>query len=215
MKKIVCGAVLAGLVFSAGIVFCQTDAASPSKTALLEQEYALAKTPSTYFVFDFGAGAVRLKSKGIVLKEWPIAGIRIRGRGIGVMTYPLVKKTAYRAPQRKDITPGKAEPEKKPEPKSDDLDIMELSKMPVSYTLELPEDVRIIVRLRKSGFGRIAGDVGKFFSRGIGRSVKTIFRALKKRPFTDIELDFAEAIAAKNIYWAFFEGQKCILYQPE
>jgi len=215
MGKRVSMACLAGLVLSLGAAIGQNAAVSARQTEFLEQEYALAKNPSTYFVFNFETAKVALKSRGLTLKEWPVAKMRMWGRAGGVMTYPLVKKTAYRAPQRKDITPGKAEEEKKPAAKTDDLDILELGKMPVDYTLELPEDIRIKVRFQKKGAARIIGGIGRFFSRGIGRSVKTIIRGAKKRPFTDIELVFAEENAAKNIYWAFFEGQNCILYWPE
>lgn len=215
MKTRTFAAIGAGIVLAVGAAFGQSGAVSARRTAFLEQEYALAKSSATYFIFNFETATVSLKSRGLVLKEWPVAKMRIWGRAGGVMTYGLVRKTAYRAPQRKDITPGKAEAEQKPAPKDDDLGIMELGKMPVDYTLELPDEIRIKVRLQKKGFARIAGGIGRFFSRGIGRSVKTIVRGMGKRPFTDIELVFDDENAARNIYWAFFEEQKCILFWPE
>jgi len=209
------------MILSSGFAVGRETAVSARKTALLEQEYAIAKTSATYFIFNFETKTVALKAKGLVLKEWPFAKARTWGRAPGVMTYPLVRKTALEEPQRPDISPGKEEPEKdkekekKPAAKSDDLGLMELSKMPVRYTLELPDDIRIKVRLQKKGFGRIVEGFARFFSKGIGRSFKTISRGLKKSPFTDIDLVFADENAARNIYWAFFENQKCILYWPE
>ena len=211
------GLVAGTALLVAGAAGQEAAAPSPRKAARVEQEYGLARTPSTYFIFDFEAGKVFLKARGLVLKEWPVFQVKTWGRRGGVMTCPLLKKTAYNAPQRKDVTPGKAEDETdtKAKPKNDDLDILELVKMPVHFTLELPGDIRMNVRLRKSGFARILDGAGRLFSRGIGRSVKTIVRGIGKRPFTDIEIVFLEENAAKNIYWSFFEGQKCILYWPE
>ncbi|HOF82662.1 MAG: hypothetical protein PHF93_03860 [Acidobacteriota bacterium] len=211
------GLVAGTALLVAGAAGQEAAAPSPRKAARVEQEYGLARTPSTYFIFDFEAGKVSLKARGLVLKEWPIFKVKTWGRHGGVMTCPLLKKTAYNAPKRKDVTPGKAEDEtdKKPTAKNDDLDILELVKMPVNFTLELPGDIRMNVRLRKSGFARILDGAGRLFSRGIGRSVKTIVRGIGRRPFTEIEIIFLEESAAKNIYWSFFEGQKCILYWPE
>lgn len=211
-------AIIGLLLVLAGNVFGEKEAAvSAGKTALLEQEYAIARTSESYFLFDFEKKTVFLKAKGVVLKEWPFAKARTWGRAPGAMTYPLIRKTAIEEPKRKDITPGKEDPEKEKKiaVKSDDLDILELSKMPVRYTLELPDDIRIKVRLRKKGAGRIVESFARFFSKSIGRSFKTISRGLRKKPFTDIDLIFDEEYAAKNIYWAFFENQKCILYWPE
>lgn len=206
-------AFLAGLLLAHAAAFGQDVSARALR--FLEQEYALAKTPSTYFVFDFGTSTVSLRSRGMVLKEWPAVEVRTWGKTGAVMTYPLLRKTAYRASKRKDITPGKAEGENKAAAKTDDLDILELVKMPVAYTLELPGGIRIKVRMRKKGPARILDGFGRFFSRGFGRSAKTIVRGAMRRPFAEIEIFFTEENAAKNIYWSFFEGQKCILNWPD
>lgn len=217
MKTRVAAAVIlvSGLVLFQGADLGRAEDVSAHTILLLEQEYALAKTSSSYFIFNFETATVSLKARGMVLKEWPAVKVRVWGRTGGVMTFPLARKTAYRAPQRKDITPDKEGEEEKPEAKSDDLDILELVKMPVNYTLDLSKDVRIKVRYRRSGFNRILDGIGRFFSRGIARSAKTVVRGIIGRPFTEVELDFDDEIAAKNIYWSFFEGQKCILFWPE
>jgi hypothetical protein len=129
--------------------------------------------------------------------------------------YPPEKKSAIHPPQRTDITPGKEEAKVEPAKKSDDLDILELYKMPVDYTLELPDEIRIIVRPKKKGFAAELDGVGRFFSQGIGRPVKTILREIKKKSYTDIEIVFADNEDAQAVYWSFFEGQKCLLIWPD
>ncbi|MCX6566710.1 MAG: hypothetical protein NTW38_09895 [Candidatus Aminicenantes bacterium] len=213
--------VVLGCVVLAGFATGQEAAVSVLKTALIEQEYEIAKTSKSYVVFDFEAKIVALKAKGFVLKEWPIAKVRRWGRLTGLAPYPLERKSAIHEPKRKDITPNKTAPDKKaevkPDPKktSGDLDILELDKMPVDYTLWLPDQIRIIVRPHRRGLGAFLDGAGRIFSKGIARRVKTIFRAINKRPFTDIEIIFAEDKDAKGVYWSFFEGQKCILYWPD
>jgi hypothetical protein len=215
-----CGAVLGGIVL-AGFAAGQEAAVSARKTALIEQEYEIAKTSKSYFVFDFEAKTVALKAKGFALKEWPIFKVRRWGRLTGLTPYPLERKSAIHEPKRKDITPNKTEPDKKVEVKPDpkktggDLDILELDKMPADYTLWLPDQIRIIVRPHRKGLGALLNGVGRIFSKGIARPIKTIFRAIKKKPFTDIEIVFTDNKDAKGVYWSFFEGQKCILYWPD
>jgi len=214
-----CGA--AGFIVLAGFLAGQETAVSAKKTAMLEQEYEIAKTSNSYVVFDFEARIVALKAKGFVLKEWPILKVRRWGRLTGLTPYPLERKSAIHEPKRKDITPGKTEADKKagakPDPKktSGDLDILELDKMPVDYTLWLPDEIRIIVHPHRKSLGAVLAGVGRIFSKGIARRIKTIFGAIKKKSFTDIEIVFADNKDAKGVYWSFFEGQKCILYWPD
>jgi hypothetical protein len=185
----------------------QETTISARKGELLEQEYAIAKTSASYFIFDFEARVVYLKAKGFRLKEWPITKVRKWGRPIALKPYALDKKSAINKPQRKNITPKPGEA-----PKSDELDVLELEKMPVQYTLELADEIRIQVRPEGHGFKGFLKGVGRFISWSIFKPVKTVSRALGKNPFTDIEVVLATEKDAKGIYWSFFEGQKCLLY---
>jgi len=219
--------IAAFLVLTAGLAAGQEPIVSARRTAFLEQEYAIAKTAKSYFIFDFEDKTVVLKAKGIVLKQWPIARFGMWGRATGPLPYTLERKTALNPPVRTDVTPVKSDqavagtgsaPVPTVEPKKtspDDLDILELPKMPVKYVLELPDEIRISVRTQKKGFARFAEGVGRIFSRGIARPFHTIMRAIKKNPFTDIEIVFPEDNDAKGVYWSFFESQKCLIYWPE
>ena len=221
MKKAGIGLAVVGLAGMAAIAAGQGPAVSPRKIERLEREYEIARTSKSYVVFDFEARTVALKAKGMVLKEWPIARVRRWGKATALTAYPLERKSAIHEPKRKDVTPVKNEPEKKievtPEPKKagGDLDILELEKMPVDYTLWLPDRIRIIARPQRKGLGAALSWIGRVFSKGIARPIKTIFRAIGKKPFTDIEIVFADKKDAKGVYWSFFEGQPCFLHWPD
>ncbi len=215
------------LVLTAGWAAGPEPTVSARRTAFLEHEYAIAKTAKSYFIFDFEDKMVFLKAKGIVLKQWPIVRFGMWGRATGPLPYTLERKTVLNPPVRTDVTPVKSDQAvagtasapvsavdlKKTSPY--DLDIWELPKMPVKYVLELPDEIRINVRPQRKGFARFAEGVGRIFSRGIARPFHTIMRAIKKNPFTDIEIVFPEDNDAKGVYWSFFEGQKCLIYWPE
>ena len=74
------GLVAGTALLVAGAAGQEAAAPSPRKAARVEQEYGLARTPSTYFIFDFEAGKVSLKARGLVLKEWPIFKVKTWGR---------------------------------------------------------------------------------------------------------------------------------------
>jgi len=201
-----------GMILLSGAAAGQEEPASLRKTSRLEQEYAIAKTSASYFIFDFEARTVALKARGFVLKEWPIAKVRTWGRIPGGKAFPLEKKSAIHQPQRKDITPRKDGAESEPAKTAAAIDVLEIDKMPSHFTLELPDEIRIKVRPDKKGWKGFWSGIGRIFSRGIGRSAKTVFRAVRKKPFTEIEIFFAEKKDAQGVYWSFFEGQKCLLF---
>ncbi|MHB8054195.1 MAG: hypothetical protein ACYDH3_02975 [Candidatus Aminicenantales bacterium] len=227
-KKIWLIGIVGMLALTAGRTAGQGPSVSARRTAFMEQEYGIAKTAKSYFIFDFEDKMVLLKAKGIVLKQWPIAKFSRWGRMTGPLLYTLERKTALNPPVRTDVTPVKSDqaadaritvqapaPEPKKTSSSDDLDILELVKMPVKYTLVLPDEIKIIVHPQKKGLARFWEGFGRIFSRGIARPYQTIVRAIKKNPFTDIEIVFPEENDAKGVYWSFFEGQKCLIYWPD
>jgi len=208
MKRILI--LISGAAILAGTAAGQGDVAAAAKTAFLEQEYALAKTSASYFVFDFDARVIILKARGFELKSWPIAAVRKWGRTTAMTAYPLTKKSAINKPQRKNITPKPGDP-----PKDAELDVLELDKMPLRYTLELAAEIRLHVRPQTKGFRRFIGGIGRIFSWTMAQPLKTVFRAVKKSPFTDIDIVVPTEIEAKGVYWSFFEGQKCLLHWSE
>jgi hypothetical protein len=216
------------LALTAGRAAGQGPSVSARRTAFMEQEYAIAKTGKSYFIFDFEDKMVFLKAKGIVLKQWPIAKFIRWGWATALLPYTIKNKTALNPPERTDVTPVKNDqaaaeggtvPAPANDPKktstSDDLEILELVKMPVKYTLVLPDEIKIIIHPQKKGLARFWEGFGRIFSRGIARPYQTIVRAIKKSPFTDIEIVFPKENDAKGVYWSFFEGQKCLIYWPE
>jgi len=208
MKRIL--SLMCGAAILAGTTVGQSDIAAAGKTAFLEQEFAIAKTSASYFVFDFDARVIVLKARGFALKSWSIATVRKWGRPTAMKAYPLEKKSAINKPQRKNITPKPGDP-----PKDAELDVLELDKMPIRYTLELPDKIRIHIRPQTKGFKRFLGGIGRIFSWTLVQPLKTVFRAVKKSPYTDIDIVVPTEKEAKGVYWSFFEGQKCLLYWSE
>ncbi len=208
MKRILI--LIFGAAILGGLAAGQSDVVAAARAAFLEQEYALAKTSASYFVFDFNARVIVLKARGFVLKSWPIAAARKWGRPTAMTAYPLAKKSAINKPQRKNITPKPGDP-----PKDAELDVLELDKMPAQYTLELTAEIRLHVRPQTKGFKKLIGGIGRIFSWTIAKPLKTVFRAVKKSPFTDIEIIVPTENEAKGVFWSFFEGQKCLLHWSE
>lgn len=104
-----------------------TDISAVDKK-LLQMELALAKKDRIYAVFNLREKRVQVKAKGLLLKDLPVASIRVRNSDVGVQQIVLAKKVFSDAPARPEIVPGA---------KSDASDIkaLELDDMPTNYIL--------------------------------------------------------------------------------
>jgi len=175
---------------------------------LLEAEAALAKAPSSYFIMDFNEKAVFLKARGIVLKKWELGKAKFWGKAVSIKAFKLMKKSAWFPPKRKSLVPGKDEQG------NVDLGVLELKDMPAIYSLTFPDRIRVSVRPKSRKFFLFSRNVGTAFRRYTYLPLKTLWLSLKKKSFTEVELVMANEKDSKALFWAFLEGQSCIIYQP-
>jgi hypothetical protein len=175
---------------------------------LLEAEAALAKAPSSYFIMDLGEKAVFLKARGIVLKKWELGKAKFWGKAVSIKALKLLKKSAWFPPKRTNIVPGKDEQG------NVDLGVLELKDMPSLYSLTFPDRIRIQVRPKSRKFFLFFRKVGNSFRRYPVLPLKTLWLSLRKKSFAEFELVMANEKDSKTLFWAFLEGQSCIIYQP-
>lgn len=196
--------------------FAQTSGELKSRNRLLESELAVAKSGGSYMVIDIAGKTISLRARGMILRKWEIGGSRSWGKRIPMKTLKMKMKSALRPPQRANITPGKEEKPAKgsstPKASSEpDLGILELKDMPVHYDLIFDEDIRVAIRPRAQKFGTRMRNLGKALGWYIGLPIKTIFRAVGKKPFTEISVVLVSEKDAQEIYWAFLEGHQTIV----
>jgi hypothetical protein len=209
--------ILAGAfaVFVCG-AFAQSSAEIKSRNRLLESELAIAKASGSYMVIDIAGKAISLRARGMVLRKWGIGGSRSWGKRIPMKTLKLKTKSALRPPQRTNITPGK---EDKPAPGSSspaasaniDLGILELKDMPVHYDLVFDDDIRVSIKPHAQKFGTRITNLSKAVGWYIGLPIKTVFRAIRNKPFTEISIVLLSEKDAQEIYWAFLDGHQTII----
>jgi hypothetical protein len=207
MKKAAAGilaAILAGGVWASGQRL-ETSRDASGRRAFLEKELALAGTPGVYVVFDLAARTVSLKSRGVDLKTWTLARARVWGVKAGLRSAKLVRKSTLFPPKRKNITP------KPGEEIPAQLDVLELDKMPARFSFDLGDRLKVKVRPKtKKFFKSILNSGGEVLWFGY-LPLKTIWGAVGKKPFTEVEIVTTNEKDAKAIYWAFYEGQGCII----
>jgi hypothetical protein len=184
---------------------------------MLESELSIARAGGSYMVLDIPGKTISLKARGMVLKSWDIESSRVWGRRIPMKTLKLKLKSALKPPQRANITPGKEQdaPPKEASPaktsSEPDLGILELKDMPVHYDLVFEDEIRVSVKPRGQKFGTRLTNLGKALGRAIGLPIKTFFRAVRKRPFTEISISLKSENDAREIYWAFLDGHNTII----
>ncbi len=211
----------ASAVLLALSAYGQASADLKSRNRLLESELALAKVSGSYVIIDLAGKEISLKARGMTLRKWEIARSRLWGRRIPMRTLKLEMKSALKPPQRPDITPGREEPkpEAKPgaaasapaKPADVDLGILELKDMPLHYDLVFDEDIHVGVRPKSKRFGARMTNLGKTLGWYFGLPIRTIFRTIAKKPFTEISIVVMSEKDAREIYWAYLDGHQTII----
>jgi hypothetical protein len=179
---------------------------------VLECEAVLAKTPASYMIIDLESGAVLLKARGLVLKKWDIRSSRQWGKPVPIKEYKLLGKSALSKPERKNITPGKEDSNKdKTKKNPGEPEVMELKDMPVHFTLNFGDDIRVSFRPKTSRFWPSLLNFGKGVSWAVYLPLKTIWLALGHKSFTEIEIVMPDEKEAQGVYWSFLEGHGTII----
>jgi hypothetical protein len=179
---------------------------------LLEEEFALAKAPSFYFMFNLADRTIALKSKGIVLRSWTAKGIRYWGKPVKFRALTLARKTALTPPKRKVIKPGESETVPTPaKPGEFVLEALEVKDMPLTYSLELDDGTRIDISPVNKGLAGFVDD----FRWSIGLPLASLKQSFRKKATTTIGISFADPKDGQALYWALTEGLKGLVWLPQ
>ncbi len=193
------------------------------ETRFLEEELALAKAQSYYFLLDLAAKRLELRVSGSPLRSWELSRVRVWGEPAPLAATELLKKTAIRPPERAVIKPGgEEEVPATPVPKKTtdgatpapafELEALEIKDMPPAFKLSFDNGFEIAVVTPSPG---VAGRFGRIWQElrwSIGMPIASLRAKLEKRPFRKIELTLKDKAEGQAIYWAFFEGIKGLVW---
>jgi hypothetical protein len=212
-------AVLIGQVGAAGA----DTAVLAKKQAALAAEYGLAKEANFYFVLDVLGRKIELRVRGMVLKTWPVEGMRFWGQPDFAGTVELARKTTLKAPERIVIKPGETE-EVKPAPAAKpagagatassadyDLEALELRDMPRRFSLDFDNGLHVTVKAmtgKAPGLGRRLSDAWRWY---ISLPLRNLFGPKEENGRAELELIFADEKDAQSIYWHLFDGIKGLI----
>ncbi|MCJ7486207.1 MAG: hypothetical protein MUQ25_08610 [Candidatus Aminicenantes bacterium] len=219
-------------VLMAGFL-CAGTAAGADKAGLakkqtsLNSEYSLAKGSSFYFVLDVLGRKLELRVRGMVLRSWPFHSVRFWGRPEFAGNVELVRKTALKAPKRIVIKPGgeAAKVETAPVPAADppgtsalpanpesfDLEALELKDMPMRFSLDFDNGLKIQVKVKTGASGGLLGTIREIWRWHIDLPLRNIFGPHTGTGLSELELTFEKDKDGQAIYWHFFEGIKGII----
>ena len=177
---------------------------------LLESELALAQKAKVYFIFNLKDKKVYIRARGATLKELPIVKVKAWNLYIPAKPQALLKRSTLFKPRREDI-----KPQEKETGSSDkfEIDALELDDMPSRFNLILDDYVTITVRPTSHGVLSYLGNMGYSLLWHISRPLITLWGFLGKKPYSSIYISM-EKMDAQSLYWSFYEGSQCIIYNP-
>ena len=198
------------------------------KQASIAAEYTLAKESNFYFVLDVLGRKLELRVRGMVLRSWPLQGMRFWGSPGFAGTVELIKKTTLKAPARIVIKPGGTEepepapaaPPAKPaekgaaataNPAEFDLEALELKDMPKKFSLDFDNGLQITVKAKGGGSQGPAGSFRDALLWYIELPLRNLFGSREGKKISELELTFEQGQDAQAIYWHFFDGIKGIV----
>ncbi len=177
---------------------------------LLESELALARKAKVYFIFNLKDKKVYVRARGATLKELPI--IKVRAWNLRVPSQPqaLLKRSTLFKPKREDIKPQEKETGSSGK---FEIDALELDDMPSRFNLILDDYVTITVRPTPRGVLSYLENIGDSLFWYISRPLLTVWGFLGKKPYSSLYISM-EKTDAQSLYWSFYEGSQCIIYNP-
>jgi len=231
MKKALAIGVLGAVALAAtGWGAAANRSALAKKQTTLTTEYSLAKESNFYFVLDVLGRKLELRVRGMVLRSWPLQGMKFWGNPGFAGTVELVKKTTLKAPERIVIKPGETEepapapapaaPPAKPgakgaaaatTPAEYELEALELRDMPKTFSLDFDNGLHITVKTKdgsSQGFARSARAALRWYVR---LPLRNLFGSREGKKISELELTFEQGQDAQAIYWHFFDGIKGIV----
>lgn len=228
MRRTSALAAIGALALGAAVFGAQADReALGQKQARLATEYGLAKESQFYFVLDVQARRLELRVRGMVLRSWPLQGMRFWGDPDFAGAVEMVRKSTLKAPERIVIKPGEAEAaegageaEGAIEPGSAtgaatpaeyDVEALELKDMPKRFSLDFDNGLRIQVLARDGGSPGLLGKLADAWHWYVGLPLRNLFGSRNGKKISELELSFEHDQDAQAIYWHFFDGIKGII----
>lgn len=225
MRRTAALVAIGALAIGAAALGAQADReALGHKQARLATEYGLAKESQFYFVLDVQARRLELRVRGMVLRSWPLQGMRFWGDPDFAGAVEMIRKSALKAPERIVIKPGEAETATErsgtsgastqtaaAEPATSgeyDLEALELKDMPKRFSLDFDNGLRIQVLARNGGSPGLLGKLADAWHWYVGLPLRNLFGSRNGKKISELELSFEHDQDAQAIYWHFFEGIK-------
>ncbi len=183
-----------------------------ARQAFAEAELSLAEKQRFYVVFDLDRGAVSLKARGRVFREWKASGIE-GAWGAAPPRGPLhlERRSTLFPPERVRLSPppsdgGDGEEAGAPAPPEE---ILEVGDMPVRYRLRFADGT--VVRVAPSPAGALDRATGWLRRRveDAALPLRATWGRLRGGSGVFVYLDL-EPDDAKALYWAFSEGMEAL-----
>ncbi|MBU2511520.1 hypothetical protein KJ966_09275 [bacterium] len=178
------------------------------ENAYLTAELELSARTVTYIVIDLKNNVIRVKAKGIVLRELPIEKIDFWGDPLPLNPLALEKKISSANPERIVVRAGEIA-----SVESFKIDALELDDMPMQYSLSLSTNIIINIDPQIAGqlpsFSHFVSSTVSVLS----RPLITLQNKLSGDSFTEIELILNDK-DAQTLYWVFTEGMETIILTP-
>jgi len=201
---------LCNALFAAASVSANDILDLSNENELLESELALAQKAQLYFIFNLKDKKIYMKTRGASMRELPIDQVKRWNLPTSVKPHPLLKKSSLFKPRREDI-----KPQEKEAGSSDkfEIDALELDDMPSRFNLIRDDGVVITVRPMPRGVLSYLENMGFSLFWHISRPLLTVRDFLGKKPQSYLYLSM-EKTDAQSLYWSFYEGSQCIIYNP-
>lgn len=228
MRRTAALAAIGALAVGAAAFGAQADrAALAQKQARLANEYSLAKESQFYFVLDVPGRKLELRVRGMVLRSWPLQGMRFWGDPDFAGTVELIRKSALKAPARIVIKPGEDETAEgagtdgsaqvvtgaasPAAPAEFDLEALELKDMPKRFSLDFDNGLHIQVLARSGGSPGLFGSLADAWHWHVDLPLRNLFGSRNGKRISELKLAFEHDEDAQAIYWHFFDGIKGIV----
>lgn len=200
--------------------FCIYLVASPNASAdevrdlkveneLLESELVLAQKAELYFIFNMKDKKVYLKTRGAARKEMPIERAKAWNLNAASKPQALLKKSALFKPKRDEIDPK----ENASDSPKIEIDALELEDMPSRFKLVLENGLVIKVRPTSSGLMSYPEKLWSWLTWHISSPLLTVWHSFGKTPYSSLII-YIDKKDAQSLYWSFYEGTRCIIFNP-
>jgi hypothetical protein len=194
------------IILAAVVGFADEYSELARKNRLLKEEFALAKNPGLYFIFDLKNKQILLKARGILLEEWKIEKLQRWGDPPPLGALTLEKKSALFPPRRAKIKPADEEAGD-----TFELDALELKDMPSAFTLYMDRGISVYVSPKPQSFLSRTANLGHSLVWYLGVPLKNLWLELRKKSFAAIEVRLTDTEKARALYWALADGTKGII----